>query len=101
MTAYTYLWEFTVAAEQRAEFAHCYGQAGPWVALFRRAAGYRGTLLLHDEARPERFLTVDRWESEAAYRAFLAAFAREYAELDARCASLTRAESPLGNFREA
>jgi len=101
MAGYAYLWEFRVSPEQRAAFLHAYGPAGAWTALFRRAAGYRGTLLLADEADATRFLTVDRWESAAAYRAFRAAFAAEYAALDAKCAHLTQAERALGEFAES
>ena len=98
---YTYVWEFTVAAEQRAEFERVYGPHGDWAQLFRRAPGYLGTLLLRDLTDPRRFVTVDRWQSESDHRAFRAAFALEYAALDARCEHLTTAEVPLGSFDEA
>jgi heme-degrading monooxygenase HmoA len=97
MPHYTYLWEFRVAAGQREEFVRVYGPEGDWAALFRRAGGYLGTLLLHDGADAERFVTVDRWQSEADFRAFKATFARQYAALDARC----DAETSLGSFEEA
>ena len=89
MPHYTYLWEFRVAPERREEFARVYGPQGDWAVLFRRASGYLGTLLLHDAADPERFVTVDRWDREADFRAFKATFAHEYASLDARCEHLT------------
>ncbi len=95
-----YVWEFRVAPEQAVEFEQVYGDRGPWVQLFRRAPGYRGTLLLRDRSQPLRFITVDRWDSESAYRDFRAAFAREYAELDARCGGLTCGERSLGDFDE-
>jgi heme-degrading monooxygenase HmoA len=101
MPHYTCLWEFRVATARRAEFARVYGPRGDWAALFHRASGYLGTLLLHDVADPERFVTIDRWRSEADFRAFKATFAHEYADLDVRCEHLTLAESPLGSFEEA
>jgi heme-degrading monooxygenase HmoA len=101
LSAYTYLWEFLVQAEHVGEFERVYGPDGPWVALFGEAAGYLGTLLLRDRSNPLRFITVDRWESADAHRAFRAAFAREYAALDARCAHLTVQEVALGSFDEA
>jgi heme-degrading monooxygenase HmoA len=95
---YTYLWEFIVEADRLEEFQRQYGSDGPWVALFRRAAGYIDTLLLRDRADSRRFITVDRWQSVDAHRAFHSAFSREYAELDARCEHLTVRETPLGEF---
>ena len=43
----------------------------------------------------------DRWRSVESHREFRAAFALEYAELDARCAHLTAQETALGEFDEA
>lgn len=97
---YTYLWEFTVTPEHAAEFAQVYGPAGPWVALFKQSAGYLGTLLLRDQANPQRFITVDRWRSAADYQAFRAASAAAYCDLDERCQSLTEHERSLGSYDE-
>jgi len=97
---FTYVWEFDVPREREAEFERHYGQAGTWVKLFSRASGYLGTLLLKDGERPGRYLTVDRWESEAAYRAFRTQYASEYQALDLQCENLTSSEKSLGNFTE-
>lgn len=97
---YTYVWEFQVPADLRAEFERHYGLEGSWVQLFRRAPGYLETLLLHDREVDGRYLTIDRWKSEAAYLAFRTSFAQEYAALDAACERLTTREVPLGTFRE-
>jgi len=97
-TAYTYLWEFIVEPSRLKEFQQQYGPEGPWVALFRQANGYIDTLLLQDRADPHRFITVDRWTSIEAHRAFRSAFSREYAALDAWCEHLTVRETPLGEF---
>jgi len=80
-TAYTYLWEFIVEPSRL------------------KANGYIDTLLLQDRADPHRFITVDRWKSIEAHRAFRSAFSREYAALDAWCEHLTVRETPLGEFR--
>ena len=98
---YAYLWEFTVAPEHAAEFEQVYGAAGPWVALFRQAAGYVGTQLLRDQSNPLRYITIDRWRSVADYQAFRAAFEHEYGELDGRCQGLTTSEKALGSYDEA
>ena len=101
MAGYSYLWEFIVEPRHIDEFQQRYGPSGPWVALFGRAPGYLGTLLLRDRANPRRFITIDRWRSVESHREFRAAFALEYAELDARCAHLTAQETALGEFDEA
>lgn len=92
------LWEFDVPAEGVEAFRRAYGPGGSWAALFRRAPGYLGTMLLADRAAAGRFITVDRWIDEAAYHTFRERFAGEYAALDASCEALTRTERPLGTF---
>jgi O-acetyl-ADP-ribose deacetylase (regulator of RNase III) len=62
------------------------------VRLFRRAAGYVGTELEPEPGEPGWYRTTDRWDSEDAYHAFRAAFADEYAALDAQCEALTAEE---------
>lgn len=92
------VWEFTVAQEREAEFIRQYGPDGSWVQLFARAPDYLGTLLLRDVALPGRFLTLDRWRSEQAYRAFRALKAEEYRALDQRFERLCLSERELGAF---
>jgi heme-degrading monooxygenase HmoA len=101
MTGYVYLWEFIVKPDHSEEFERVYGPTGLWVALFRRAPGYVDTRLLRDRANPRRFITIDRWKSAHAYRAFRAAFKCEYSEIDQHCARLTTQEIALGEFDEA
>jgi heme-degrading monooxygenase HmoA len=83
------LWQFDTTGEQAAAFAEAYGPDGPWVAFFRQAEGYRGTELFERTVEPHRFLTLDRWETRAAYEAFRRERATEYAALDAACEALT------------
>ncbi|HEX4954067.1 MAG TPA: AAA family ATPase [Thermoanaerobaculia bacterium] len=97
---FSYVWEFEVPPAHSAEFERHYGPAGTWARLFHQAAGYLGTLLLRDLTTPGRYLTVDRWRSEAAYRAFRQRFAQEYEDLDRRCEHLTTSERQLGSFTE-
>ena len=98
MPAYVYIWDFDVRPGKEVEFELEYGPDGAWVRLFRAADGYRDTLLLRDAHHPGRYLTIDRWESEAAYQAFRSAHASEYAAIDARCEGLTVAERALGHY---
>ncbi len=97
---HAYLWEFIVDPARTAEFLGHYRAGGTWAELFRRSPGYLGTLLLRDPGEPNRFVTVDRWQTAEAYAEFRTAFAREYAELDARCEHLTLRETSLGHYDE-
>lgn len=97
---FTCIWEFEVAADKLPAFLRCYGPDGDWAALFRRAPGYLGTRLLRDQARPTRFVTVDRWRSVEAYEAFKKRFGAEYDVLDRYGEGLTVHEASLGSYRE-
>jgi len=100
VTAYTYLWEFIVEPEHLDEFQRHYGSQGSWVQLFRQAPGYIETLLLQDSTNPHRFITLDRWNNDAAYRKFRSEFSQQYAALDSRCEKLTIRETLIGEFSE-
>lgn len=95
------VWEYDVHAGREGEFAALYGGGGAWVALFREYAGYLGTELLRDAAQPQRFVTIDRWISPAAYDAFLAAAKPRYADIDALGDALTVHERCVGRFEAA
>jgi heme-degrading monooxygenase HmoA len=97
---YAYIWEFEVAPRKETEFLRADGPAGLWAALFGKASGYLGTLLLNDQVRPTRYLTIDRWRSAEAHEAFLAQFRAEYEALDRQCEALTMREASLGSYWE-
>jgi heme-degrading monooxygenase HmoA len=92
------IWKFVVKPGRESEFEQAYGSRGVWAELFRRCPGYLGTELLHDVAAPSCYVTIDRWESRAAYEAFLAEYEAEYAAIDKDCDSLTESESHVGAF---
>ena len=58
--------------------------------------------LLADRETEGRFVTLDRWEDEAAFRAFRSepALAAAYDILDRACAAWTTHEALLGTFSE-
>lgn len=87
--AFRVIWEFRPAQGRVADFEQAYGDHGLWAGLFRRGTGYLETELVRPEAAGGWYRTIDRWESEDAYEAFLEAFAAEYEALDAACAALT------------
>ncbi|MGE3276128.1 MAG: antibiotic biosynthesis monooxygenase [Vicinamibacterales bacterium] len=100
MTAtFVYMWEFQVKPDADAAFLEAYAADGLWSQLFRKASGFVETRLYHDESTPGRYVTVDVWESEKAYREFLAEYAEEYDALDQHCEDFTESERALGEFR--
>ena len=100
MADYVIIWEFRVRPGSEATFLEHNGPAGTWSRLFSQAEGYQGTVLLQAVDADDRYVTIDRWTSEAAYRAFRTAQRAAYEALDARCADLTLAETELGRFTE-
>jgi heme-degrading monooxygenase HmoA len=98
--SYTYIWEYQVPLELRAEFERHYGPGGSWTQLFGRSTGYIETVLLKDRSTPGRYITVDRWRDEEAYRSFRSSFSRQYEQLDRDCEKLTAGEHLLGEFAE-
>jgi heme-degrading monooxygenase HmoA len=95
------IWEYEVHAGREGDFTALYGGEGAWVGLFREYAGYVGTELLCDASQPRRFVTVDRWTSQAAYDAFLTAAKPRYADIDALGDALTANERCIGRFELA
>jgi len=94
----TIVWEFHVKPGAIEEFENHYGPSGTWVSFFRKGRGYRSTTLLRDSGDPTRYLTLDTWDDEEAYRLFREAYAAEYAALDQVCADLTTVERHIGQF---
>jgi len=94
-----YAWEFLAAPGRLAEFKRAYGPEGEWVQLFRRAPGYIRSELHQDQANPQRFVTVDYWESEQACEEFRRMFLHEYEDLDVHCEQYTVKEREIGRFR--
>ena len=93
---FTTIWEFEVDPDVRDYFVQVYGPAGAWAELFRAAPGFRETVLLQDVGRPDRLVTLDRWESRAAWETFRQAQATAYADLDRSTSGLARTERHLG-----
>jgi len=54
--------------------------------------------LLQDEKYPERYLTIDQWNSKAEYKAFQSEREKKYQALDLDCEDLTEQEFLLGRW---
>jgi heme-degrading monooxygenase HmoA len=98
--SYASVWEFHVPLALLSEFEQHYGPGGTWAQLFGSSAGYIETLLLKDSSTLGRYITVDRWRDEEAFRAFHSTFSQQYEQLDRECERLTLDEQLLGAFTE-
>jgi len=92
------VWQFEIAEENVAAFEAAYGAQGAWSQLFRTSPEYNGTELLRDAYIPGNYLTIDRWTSEEAFRAFRKEHDSEYEKLDRRCDALTAKETRVGAY---
>ena len=89
------VWEYDVPETSRAEFERRYGPDGDWARLFSASDGFRGTELFASVSDPGRYLTVDRFTDERAWRAFLTEHHDAYERLDAATQRLTTDEREL------
>ncbi len=92
------VWQFEIAEEKIADFEAAYGPDGDWAQLFRKSPEYLGTELLRDVYISGSYLTIDRWKSEEAFRAFRRVNDAAYEELDRACDALTSRESRVGAY---
>ena len=92
------VWQFEIAEDKIAGFEAAYSPEGAWAKLFHTSPNYLGTELLHDAYIPGAYLTIDRWSSEADFRAFRKQHDQEYEVLDRECDSLTSRETRIGAF---
>ena len=92
------VWQFEVAEEKIAGFEAAYSAEGSWAQLFRASPGYQGTELLRDAYIPGTYLTIDRWASEEAFRAFRKDHDADYEALDRACDKLTSREVRIGAY---
>jgi len=92
------VWQFEVSEANVAAFEAAYGPEGSWAQLFRSSPEYRGTELLRDAYSPGGYLTVDRWTSEEAFRAFRREHDADYEKLDRSCDALTARETRIGAY---
>jgi heme-degrading monooxygenase HmoA len=92
------VWQFEIAEEKVAAFEAAYSPQGAWAQLFGASPEYCGTELLRDAYIPGNYLTIDRWASEEAFRAFRKDHDREYETLDRACDELTSREIRVGAY---
>jgi heme-degrading monooxygenase HmoA len=92
------IWQFEIAQEKESAFEAAYSPEGAWAKLFHSSPDYRGTELLRDAYIPGAYLTIDRWSSEEAFRAFRKEHDSAYEALDRACDPLTSSETRIGAY---
>ncbi len=92
------VWQFEVADEKIAAFEAAYGSKGPWAELFGKSPDYQGTEFLRDAYDSGKYLTIDRWTSESAFRAFRKQHDTAYETLDRVCDELINHETRIGAY---
>ena len=92
------VWQFEIAEEKVVGFEAAHSPEGAWAQLFRTSPEYRGTELLRDAYISGSYLTIDRWASEEAFRAFRKDHDQEYETLDRSCDELTAKETRIGAY---
>ncbi|MDE3186506.1 MAG: antibiotic biosynthesis monooxygenase [Acidobacteriota bacterium] len=92
------VWQFDIAEEKVAAFEAAYGPEGAWARLFHTSPDYLGTELLRDAYVPGSYLTIDRWASEDAFRAFRKDHDAAYEAVDRSCDELTSRENRIGAY---
>lgn len=92
------VWQFEVAEDKMPAFEAAYGPQGSWAQLFGQSPEHKGTELLRDAYGAATYLTIDRWTSEDAFRAFRREHDAAYEELDRACDELTARETRIGAF---
>lgn len=95
---YIIIWQYQVKIDKQSEFERTYSSNGAWVELFNKSSGYLGSELFRDKTIPQRYLTIDRWESKEAYEVFLVEREKEYKTLDKQCEGLTESEYLIGKW---
>jgi len=96
--AFAIVFEYRVSEHQTPAFERAYGSDGEWARFFRKDPAYRGSELWVFTAAPGRYVVVDRWDSEDAYRAFRDGHRAEYERRSAESEPLYEIERVVGEL---
>lgn len=95
---FTYIWEYRVAREYIEQFLRAYKPGGTWTQLFDDADGYIRTELYRDRSDDTRFVTIDYWESAAAWDDFRTKRSEAFDAVNSVCETYTLSEREIGRF---
>lgn len=93
------VWEFLVKEGAQGQFELLYGPGGAWSKVSSNASGFRGTTLLRDEENPQRYLTIEVWDSTEQHEQMLLENRSKVSELDEAFTEWTISHNKLGTFR--
>lgn len=93
------LWEYEIHEKFRDHFVKAYEPQGVWAKLFSRYKGHVKTELIRDMDQPNRFITIDYWQSYSAFSIMKHTISDEYDELDRQCDAYTLSEKYIGCFQ--
>lgn len=96
--AFAIVFEYRVSRDRTSAFERVYGSDGDWARFFAHDPAYRGTELWTSLRDEQRYVVVDRWDSEAAYADFRHRCANEYERRSAASAPLYESERVVGEF---
>ena len=95
---YHIIWEYQVKPDCIFSFEALYGPHGKWVKLFSQSKHYGSTDLLKRTDEPYTYLTIDHWESEQHYQAFLQDKKETYIKVDNLGDTYTESEVKIGGY---
>ena len=79
-------------------FVEIYSAEGEWSQFFKKHSGYIKTELIRDTSLPNRFITIDHWDSLLAYSDMKNRSRREYRTLDESFEKFIDDENYIGIF---
>ena len=92
------VWEFILKEGSQGRFELAYGPGGMWSKLFGKSQGFRGTTALRDANNPQRYLTIDLWDSEVQRNQALVERQAEYDEVATAFEEWTESKTEIGTF---
>jgi heme-degrading monooxygenase HmoA len=92
---YQVIWELKVKFKEREKFEQFYDPKGEWVKFFAQAPGYEGTDVLESGEGDGTFLVIDEWESEEAFKAFVASRKGDFDELEVKARNASRSKKRI------
>lgn len=93
-----HIWEYEVEPGSVADFEMMYGKGGAWAELLAKGLGYQGTELQQERGDPNRFVTLDYWESHEAWQSWRHSVSADYEQLDRIGEAFTVSERFVGSF---
>lgn len=97
---YAIVWAYEVYTNCTSAFIEAYSSDGKWAEFFRRGDGFQSTELVRSSTSANRFMTVDRWDSQAAFTSFVEKHHHEYEVLDKLFSEFTYHEERIGTFSD-